>query len=56
MKIALAQLNYIIGDFEHNTQKIIECTRVGQISLALLGSDTVATPDAGVAGTELFKN
>lgn len=24
MKIALAQLNYIIGDFEHNTQKIIE--------------------------------
>lgn len=23
MKIALAQLNYIIGDFEHNTQKII---------------------------------
>jgi len=24
MKIALAQLNYIIGDFEHNTQKIIQ--------------------------------
>jgi NAD+ synthase (glutamine-hydrolysing) len=24
MKIALAQLNYIIGDFEHNTLKIIE--------------------------------
>jgi len=24
MKIALAQLNYIIGDFEHNTQKIIK--------------------------------
>lgn len=23
MKIALAQLNYLIGDFEHNTQKII---------------------------------
>ncbi|MEY4366735.1 MAG: hypothetical protein RLZ28_150 [Actinomycetota bacterium] len=41
---------------QSNTQKIIECTRVGQISLALLGSDTVATPDEGVSGSELFEN
>jgi len=39
-----------------DTQKIIECTRVGQISLALLGNDTVAKPEAGVSGAELFKN
>ena len=25
MKIALAQLNYTIGDFEHNKQKIVAC-------------------------------
>ena len=25
MKIALAQLDYTIGDFEHNKQKIVAC-------------------------------
>lgn len=39
-----------------DTQKIIECSRVGQISLTLLGGDTVAKPDEGVSGTELFRN
>ena len=46
MKIALAQLNYVIGDFEHNVSKIIS-----QINLAKLqGADLVIFAELSVSG------
>jgi len=39
-----------------NAQKIIHCTRDGQVYLALLGTGTAPTPDAGVSSENLFKN
>lgn len=41
---------------QSNSQKIIQCTRDGQVYLALLGTDTKATPDDGVSTDNLFKN
>ncbi len=38
------------------TQKIIECSRAGQINLSLVGTGTVPTPDPGVPANDLFKN
>jgi NAD+ synthase (glutamine-hydrolysing) len=46
MKIALAQLNYIIGDFEHNTQKIIETIQNARKS----GVDLVVFAELSVCG------
>ena len=46
MKIALAQLNYVIGDFEHNVLKTI-----AQINLAKLqGADLVVFAEMSVSG------
>lgn len=46
MKIALAQLNYIIGDFEHNTQKIIETIQDAREK----GADLVVFAELSVCG------
>jgi NAD+ synthase (glutamine-hydrolysing) len=46
MKIALAQLNYIIGDFEHNTQKIIETIQIAREK----GADLVVFAELSVCG------
>lgn len=46
MKIALAQLNYIIGDFEHNTQKIIETIQNARKK----GADLVVFAELSVCG------
>jgi NAD+ synthase (glutamine-hydrolysing) len=46
VKIALAQLNYVIGDFEHNVNKILT-----QINLAKLqGADLVVFAELSVSG------
>ncbi len=46
MKITLAQQNYIIGDFEHNTQKIITA-----IHQALsVGSQLIVFPELSICG------
>jgi pilus assembly protein CpaB len=39
-----------------NAQKIIHCTRDGQVYLSLLGNGTAPTPDNGVSSENLFKN
>jgi len=39
-----------------NAQKIIHCTRDGQVYLSLLGTGTTPTPDTGVSTENLFKN
>ena len=41
---------------QKNTQKIIHCTRDGQVYLSLLGTGTTPTPDDGVSSENLFKN
>lgn len=46
MKIALAQLNYIIGDFEYNTQKIIEIIQNAREK----GADLVVFAELSVCG------
>lgn len=46
MKIALAQLNYIIGDFEHNTQKIIKTIQDAREK----GADLVVFAELSVCG------
>src|SRR5687768_12955906 len=46
MKIALAQQNYIIGDFEHNREKII----AGIKEAEQLGADIVAFSELCVCG------
>jgi len=46
MKIALAQLNYIIGDFEHNTQKIIKTIQAARQK----GADLVVFAELSVCG------
>jgi NAD+ synthase (glutamine-hydrolysing) len=46
MKIALAQLNYIIGDFEHNTQKTIETIQEAKDK----GADLVVFAELSVCG------
>lgn len=46
MKIALAQVNYLIGDFEGNTQKIIECIRKARLQNA----DLVVFSELSVCG------
>ena len=46
MKIALAQLNYIIGDFEHNTLKIIETIQNAREK----GADLVVFAELSVCG------
>jgi Flp pilus assembly protein CpaB len=38
------------------TQKIIECTRAGQVNLSLVGIGTTPTPDAGAVANDLFQN
>lgn len=46
MKIAIAQLNYLIGDFEGNTQKIIETS----LEAKNLGADIVIFGELAVCG------
>jgi NAD+ synthase (glutamine-hydrolysing) len=46
MKIALAQLNYIIGDFDYNTNKIIETIRSAKVQ----GADLVVFAELSVCG------
>ena len=46
MKIALAQVNYLIGDFEGNTRKIIECIRKARLQKA----DLVVFSELSVCG------
>ena len=46
MKIALAQLNYLIGDFEHNTQKIIKAIEDSRKQ----GADLVVFAELSVCG------
>lgn len=46
MKIALAQLNYIIGDFEHNTEKIIKTIQDAREK----GADLVVFAELSVCG------
>lgn len=46
MKIALAQLNYIIGDFDYNTNKIIDAIQ----SAKLQGADLVVFAELSVCG------
>lgn len=46
MKIALAQLNYIIGDFEGNTKKIIDAVNHAKYD----GADIVAFAELAVTG------
>ena len=46
MKIALAQLNYIIGDFEHNTQKIIKAIQTARDK----GADLVVFAELSICG------
>jgi len=46
MKIALAQVNYLIGDFEGNTKKIIECIRKARLQKA----DLVIFAELSVCG------
>lgn len=46
MKIALAQLNYIIGDFEGNTKKIIDAVNHAKYG----GADIVAFAELAVTG------
>ena len=46
MKIALAQVNYLIGDFEGNTKKIINCIRKARLEHA----DLVVFAELSVCG------
>src|ERR1035437_7114414 len=46
MKIALAQVNYLIGDFEGNTKKIIDCIRKARLEHA----DLVVFAELSVCG------
>jgi NAD+ synthase (glutamine-hydrolysing) len=46
MKIALAQVNYLIGDFEGNTKKIVECIRRARLQKA----DLVVFAELSVCG------
>ena len=46
MKIALAQVNYLIGDFEGNTQKIIECIKKARLQHA----DLVVFAELSICG------
>jgi len=46
MKIALAQVNYLIGDFEGNTFKIVECIRKARLQNA----DLVVFSELSVCG------
>jgi len=46
MKIALAQVNYLIGDFEGNTIKIVECIRKARLQKA----DLVVFSELSVCG------
>lgn len=46
MKIALAQLNYIIGDFEHNTQKIIKAIEDSRKQ----GADLIVFAELSICG------
>lgn len=46
MKITLAQQNYIIGDFEYNTQKIIEAVKYALQE----GSELIVFPELSVCG------
>jgi NAD+ synthase (glutamine-hydrolysing) len=46
MKIALAQLNYIIGDFNYNTSKIIHTLQ----SAKAQGADLVVFAELSVCG------
>jgi NAD+ synthase (glutamine-hydrolysing) len=46
MKIALAQVNYLIGDFEGNTLKILECIRKARLQKA----DLVVFSELSVCG------
>ena len=46
MKIALAQLNYIIGDFDYNTNKIIEAIQTAKVQ----GADLVVFAELSVCG------
>lgn len=46
MKIFLAQQNYIIGDFEHNTRKIIEAVKTAKQQ----GGELIVFPELAVCG------
>lgn len=46
MKIFLAQQNYIIGDFEHNTRKIIEAVKAAKQQ----GGELIVFPELAVCG------
>lgn len=46
MKITIAQQNYIIGDFEYNTQKIIDAIKLAQRE----GSSLIVFPELSVCG------
>ena len=46
MKIALAQVNYLIGDFEGNSQKIIDCIRKAKLK----HTDLVVFSELSVCG------
>lgn len=50
MKIALAQLNYTIGDIEGNTRKIVEAIQKAKID----GADVVLFAEQAVSGTPAF--
>lgn len=50
MKIALAQLNYTIGDIEGNTQKIVDAIQKAKTE----GADVVLFAEQAVSGTPAF--
>ena len=46
MKIALAQMNYTVGDFEANKMKIIDCIQQAKVQ----GVDLVVFSEQAISG------
>ena len=50
MKIALAQMNYTVGDFEANKMKIIDCIQQAKVQ----GVDLVVFSEQAISGAPAY--